>query len=104
MKFVDGLIPAIIQDVESSRVLMMGWMNEESLELTRTTGRVWFWSRSRGELWRKGDTSGHHQYVRKIETDCDEDVLLIQVEQIGAACHNGTRSCFDTRELEWRSE
>lgn len=101
MKFNDdGLIPAIIQDAANGRVLMMGWMDEEALSRTRTTGRVWFWSRSRGEYWRKGDTSGHHQYVRGIEADCDADTLLIQVEQIGAACHSGTRSCFDTQTLE----
>lgn len=101
MKFNDaGLIPAIIQDVETSRVLMMGWMNEESLELTRTSGRVWFYSRSRQELWRKGDTSGHHQYVSRIEVDCDEDTLLVHVTQMGAACHTGARSCFDSGHLE----
>lgn len=96
----NGLIPAIIQDHATGRVLMMGWMNEEAFDRTCTTGRVWFWSRSRQEYWRKGDTSGHRQYVRGIEVDCDEDTLLIQVEQIGAACHNGTRSCFDTRMIE----
>jgi len=101
MTFDDnGLIPAIIQDADTGRVLMMGWMDSEALTRTRTTGRVWFWSRSRQEYWRKGDTSGHHQYVRGIETDCDEDTLLIQVEQIGAACHTGARSCFDTQTLE----
>lgn len=101
MKFDDhGLIPAIIQDHESGRVLMLGWMNAESLELTRTGGRVVFWSRSRQELWRKGDTSGHHQYVHSIEVDCDGDALLIQVTQIGSACHNMTRSCFDTDTVE----
>ena len=101
MKFNDaGLIPAIIQDHTNGRVLMMGWMDAEALHRTRTSGRVWFWSRSRGEYWRKGDTSGHHQYVKRIEFDCDEDALLVQVEQVGAACHTGTRSCFDSGELE----
>lgn len=95
-----GLVPAIIQDDEGGRVLMMGWMNSEALTRTRETGRVWFWSRSRQEFWRKGDTSGHRQYVRGIEYDCDADTLLIQVEQIGAACHTGSRSCFDNRTLE----
>ncbi len=101
MKFNEqGLIPAIIQDHDGGRVLMMGWMDDEALRRTQTTGRVWFWSRSRQEYWRKGDTSGHRQYVRGIEVDCDEDTLLIQVEQVGAACHTGTRSCFDGRQLE----
>ncbi|AZN29427.1 phosphoribosyl-AMP cyclohydrolase [Flaviflexus salsibiostraticola] len=101
MKFNEqGLIPAVIQDQDGGRVLMMGWMDSEALHRTQTTGRVWFWSRSRQEYWRKGDTSGHRQYVRGIEVDCDEDTLLIQVEQVGAACHTGTRSCFDGRQLE----
>lgn len=101
MRFNDsGLIPAIIQDVDGGRVLMMGWMDTEALTRTRTSGRVWFWSRSRQEYWRKGDTSGHRQYVRRIETDCDADTLLIHVEQLGAACHTGTRSCFDERTVE----
>jgi phosphoribosyl-AMP cyclohydrolase len=95
----DGLVPAIIQDQKSSRVLMLGYMNRESLELTTASGRVVFWSRSRQELWRKGDTSGHVQLVRSIEADCDSDSLLIQVDQVGAACHNGTTSCFDTDHL-----
>ncbi|WP_082418349.1 phosphoribosyl-AMP cyclohydrolase [Flaviflexus massiliensis] len=95
-----GLVPAIIQDHENGRVLMMGWMNEEALTRTQQSGRVWFWSRSRGEYWRKGDTSGHRQYVRGIEYDCDGDTLLIQVKQVGAACHTGARSCFDNRTLE----
>lgn len=98
----DGLVAAIIQDRDSGRVLMLGWMNEESLRLTQESGRVWFWSRSRNELWRKGDTSGHHQYVHSIEVDCDGDALLVQVTQIGSACHLMTRSCFDTSTLEVR--
>ena len=95
-----GLVPAIIQDHENGRVLMMGWMNKEALTRTVRSGRVWFWSRSRGEYWRKGDTSGHRQYVRGIEYDCDGDTLLIQVKQVGAACHTGKRSCFDNRKLK----
>lgn len=96
----DGLVPAIIQDSTSRRVLMLGYMNLDSLTLTVETGRVVFWSRSRQELWRKGDTSGHFQLVRSIEVDCDSDALLINVEQIGSACHNGTNSCFDTSNLD----
>ncbi len=96
----DGLVPAIIQDVSSSRVLMLGYMNAESLGLTVETGRVVFWSRSRRELWRKGDTSGHIQLVRSVEVDCDSDAILVKVEQVGAACHNGTTSCFDTARID----
>lgn len=95
----DGLIPAIIQDDETGEVLMLAWMNEEALRRTRTEGRVTFWSRSRQEFWRKGDTSGHVQYVRSVALDCDRDTVLIRVEQVGAACHTGTRSCFTGREL-----
>lgn len=90
-----GLVCAVVQDAASRRVLMVGWMDPEALRRTLTTGRVTFWSRSRGEYWRKGDTSGHHQYVRGVEIDCDGDALLVQVEQVGAACHTGTPSCFD---------
>ena len=100
----DGLVPAIIQDATSSRVLMLGYMNLESLTLTVESGRVVFWSRSRQELWRKGDTSGHIQLVRSIEVDCDSDALLVRVEQVGAACHNGTTSCFDTAHLDARTD
>ncbi|MGO3147635.1 MAG: phosphoribosyl-AMP cyclohydrolase [Leucobacter sp.] len=100
LKFgADGLIPAIVQDDESERVLMLAWMDEESIRRTLTSGRVTFWSRSRQEYWRKGDTSGHRQYVRGIEMDCDGDTLLVRVVQIGAACHTGTHSCFDGRVL-----
>ena len=95
----DGLAPAIIQQWDSGEVLMLGWMDAEALRRTLTTGRVTFWSRSRQEYWRKGDTSGHVQYVRGAKLDCDGDALLIEVEQIGAACHTGTRSCFDTTDL-----
>lgn len=91
----NGLIPAIIQDDETGVVLMLAWMNAEAVQRTLTTGRVTFWSRSRGELWRKGDTSGHRQYVQSVAADCDGDTLLVRVIQIGAACHTGTRTCFD---------
>lgn len=89
-----GLIPAIIQDVESNEVLMMAYMNRESLEKTLETGQTWFWSRSRKQLWHKGATSGHFQDVQEISYDCDADCLLIKVIQTGEACHTGKRSCF----------
>jgi phosphoribosyl-AMP cyclohydrolase len=95
LKFnADGLIPAIIQDCNDGRVLMMAWMNRESLQSTIDTGKTHFWSRSRQKFWMKGESSGHTQTVKDISFDCDGDVLLIQVEQIGAACHKGYRSCF----------
>ena len=78
-----------------SQVLMVGYMDEEALRRTLTTGRVTFWSRSRQEYWRKGDTSGHVQYVKGVSIDCDGDALLVEVDQVGAACHTGTRSCFE---------
>jgi phosphoribosyl-AMP cyclohydrolase len=90
----DGLIPAIIQEQTTGRVLMMAWMNRASLQKTIETGQTHFWSRSRQKFWRKGETSGHTQTVRDIAFDCDGDTLLIQVEQIGAACHEGYKSCF----------
>lgn len=90
-----GLIPAIIQDVANNDVLMLGYMNAEALRRTLLEGRVTFWSRSRQEYWRKGDTSGHAQFVRSVHHDCDADTLLIGVEQIGAACHTGSRTCFE---------
>lgn len=92
----DGLIPAIIQSKTDGRVLMLGWMNRESFELSKETGRTVFYSRSRQELWHKGATSGNVQHIESIEYDCDADALLIQVTEHGPACHNGTRSCFDT--------
>ncbi|MBO1901953.1 phosphoribosyl-AMP cyclohydrolase [Leucobacter weissii] len=95
----DGLLPAIVQDDESGEVLMLAWMDREAVRRTLTEGRVTFWSRSRGEYWRKGDTSGHLQYVRGVSMDCDGDTLLVRVIQVGAACHTGTRSCFTDREL-----
>lgn len=89
-----GLIPAIIQDEKSGQVLMMAYMNREALEKTMSSGRTWFYSRSRQELWMKGETSGHVQKVKQIFYDCDGDTLLITVEQTGAACHTGHYSCF----------
>jgi len=89
-----GLIPAIIQEQKSGRVLMMAWMNRASLEQTIATGKTHFWSRSRQKFWMKGEESGHTQAVKDIAFDCDGDTLLIQVEQVGAACHQGFKSCF----------
>ena len=95
LKFdANGLIPAIIQERTSGRVLMMAWMHRASLEKTVATGKTHFWSRSRQQFWMKGESSGHTQTVKNIAFDCDGDTLLIQVEQIGAACHEGYRSCF----------
>ena len=94
-----GLIPAIIQDATNSEVLMVGYMNEESLKRTLDTGQVWFYSRSRQELWHKGETSGNYLHVRAILKDCDSDALLLQVEASGPVCHTGNRSCF-FRELK----
>ena len=90
----NGLLPAIVQDAETNQVLMLAYMNEESLGLTLKTGETHFWSRSRGELWHKGATSGNIQKVIEIKVDCDADTLLIQVHPIGPACHTGERSCF----------
>ena len=89
-----GLVPAIIQDDATGQVLMLGYMNEESLRLTLETGRTWFYSRSRQKLWNKGETSDHFQNVRKISYDCDCDTIIVVAEQIGAACHTGNFSCF----------
>ncbi|GAA1911497.1 phosphoribosyl-AMP cyclohydrolase [Microbacterium aoyamense] len=96
----DGLVAAIIQQWDTHEVLMLGWMDAEALRRTLTEGRVTFWSRSRQEYWRKGDTSGHAQYVRGARLDCDGDAILVQVEQIGAACHTGDRTCFDADDLD----
>ena len=90
-----GLVAAIVQQHDSGEVLMLGWMDDEALHRTLTQGRVTFWSRSRGEYWRKGDTSGHVQHVRSVALDCDGDALLVRVHQVGAACHTGTRTCFE---------
>jgi len=92
-----GLVPAVVQDVENGDVLMMAWMNRASLERTLEERRTVFWSRSRRELWRKGDTSGHVQHVDEVRVDCDGDVLLVRVHQVGAACHTGERTCFFRR-------
>ena len=92
---VDGLLPAIAQDAESGRVVMAAWMNRDALQETVRTGNAVYWSRSRQRLWRKGEESGHVQKVRSIRTDCDGDVLLLAVEQVGGiACHTGRESCF----------
>ncbi|MBI3870027.1 MAG: phosphoribosyl-AMP cyclohydrolase [Verrucomicrobia bacterium] len=90
----DGLIPAIIQEQSTGRVLMMAWMNKASLETTLSTGKTHFWSRSRQKFWMKGESSGHVQTVKDVSFDCDGDTLLIQVDQVGAACHEGYKSCF----------
>ncbi|MGC5166128.1 phosphoribosyl-AMP cyclohydrolase [Luteimicrobium sp. DT211] len=90
-----GLVAAIVQQHDTGEVLMLGWMDDEALRRTLTSGRVTFWSRSRSEYWRKGDTSGHAQYVRSVAIDCDGDALLVRVDQVGAACHTGARTCFE---------
>ncbi|KQR25329.1 MULTISPECIES: phosphoribosyl-AMP cyclohydrolase [Microbacterium] len=95
----DGLVAAVIQQFDSREVLMVGWMDAEALKRTLTSGRVTFWSRSRQEYWRKGDTSGHIQLVKGARLDCDGDTLLIEVDQIGAACHTGDHTCFDADDL-----
>jgi phosphoribosyl-AMP cyclohydrolase len=95
----DGLIPVIVQDDDTGEVLILAYMNEEALRRTRESGQVWFYSRSRRELWHKGDTSGNFLNVRRILRDCDDDALLIRVQATGPACHTGERSCF-YRELE----
>lgn len=90
----NGLVPAIVQDAETNEVLMLAYMNAESLRLTVETGETWFWSRSRGELWHKGATSGNIQKIVEIKVDCDADTLLVLVNPAGPACHTGERSCF----------
>ncbi len=95
----DGLVAAVVQQFDTREVLMLGWMDEEALHRSLTTGRVTFWSRSRAEYWRKGDTSGHIQIVKGVSLDCDGDALLVLVDQIGAACHTGSATCFTGREL-----
>ncbi|WP_313408673.1 phosphoribosyl-AMP cyclohydrolase [Aeromicrobium sp.] len=94
-----GLVPAVVQDATSRAVLMMGWMDDEALHRTLTTGRSTFWSRSREEYWVKGETSGHTQHVREVRLDCDGDTLLLVVDQVGAACHTGATTCFDEDRL-----
>lgn len=97
LKYNDaGLIPAIAQDHATGEILMMAWMNAQSLMKTLETGQVTYWSRSRQEFWAKGATSGHVQTLKELRVDCDRDCLLMQVDQIGAACHTGARSCFYT--------
>lgn len=98
-----GLIPAIVQDVNTKQVLMMAWMNQEALALTMETKKATYWSRSRKKLWVKGETSGHFQTVQNIWYDCDADTLLLLVEQQGAACHTGSKSCF-FREVPMKGE
>jgi phosphoribosyl-AMP cyclohydrolase len=94
----DGLVPAIAQDAGDGRILMVAWMNREALALTAQEGRAVYWSRSRQKLWRKGEESGHSQLVREVRLDCDNDVIVLQVEQQGGiACHTGRRSCFFQR-------
>jgi phosphoribosyl-AMP cyclohydrolase len=89
-----GLVPAVVQDADNGDVLMVAYMNAESLERTLDEGRTVFWSRSRHELWRKGETSGNVQHVESVRVDCDADTLLVRVHQTGAACHTGNRTCF----------
>jgi phosphoribosyl-AMP cyclohydrolase len=94
-----GLVAAVVQQHDTGEVLMLGWMDDEALRRTLTEGRVTFWSRSRSEYWRKGDTSGHVQHVRSVALDCDGDAVLVRVDQVGAACHTGDRTCFDAGDL-----
>jgi phosphoribosyl-AMP cyclohydrolase len=89
-----GLLPAVVQDEKDGAVLMVAWMDAEAVRRTLTTGHTWFWSRSRRRHWQKGETSGNVQHVRSVTADCDLDTLLVRVEQVGVACHEGTRSCF----------
>ncbi len=89
-----GLLPAVVQDDADGTVLMVGFMDAEAVRRTLSSGRTWFWSRSRRRYWQKGETSGHAQHVRSVTADCDRDTLLVRVEQVGVACHLGSRSCF----------
>lgn len=91
----DGLVPAIVQQYDTGEVLMLGWMDDEALARTLSTGRATYWSRSRAEYWVKGETSGHRQWVREVRLDCDKDTILVKVDQEGAACHTGDATCFD---------
>ena len=91
----NGLVCAVVQQYDTGEVLMVGWMNDDALDQTLTGGRAVFWSRSRQEIWRKGDTSGHAQWVKSVSLDCDGDSLLVRVDQVGPACHTGEHSCFD---------
>jgi phosphoribosyl-AMP cyclohydrolase len=92
----DGLVAAVIRDAVTGEVLMLGWMDDEALHRTLTTGLATYWSRSREAYWVKGESSGHKQHVREIRIDCDGDALLVSVDQVGAACHTGDHSCFDS--------
>ena len=92
----DGLVCAVVQQHDTREVLMVAWMNDDALAETLTSGRAVYWSRSRQELWRKGDTSGHRQTVVRASLDCDGDAILLEVDQVGAACHTGERTCFLT--------
>jgi phosphoribosyl-AMP cyclohydrolase len=94
-----GLVVAVAQQHDTGEVLMVGWMDDEALHRTLTTGRVTYWSRSRGEYWVKGGTSGHQQWVRSVALDCDGDTVLVTVDQVGGACHTGDRTCFDRGRL-----
>jgi phosphoribosyl-AMP cyclohydrolase len=94
-----GLVPAIAQQYDTGEVLMLGWMDDEALHRTLTTGRCTYYSRSRREYWAKGDTSGHVQHVKSVALDCDGDTILVRVDQVGAACHTGDRTCFEADEL-----
>ena len=94
LKFIDGLVPVIVQDTETREVLMMAYANDEAVRLTQQTGFAHYYSRSRKKLWKKGEESGHFQRVKRILADCDEDCLIYEVEQTGAACHMGYRTCF----------
>ena len=96
----DGLVPAVAQQYDTGEVLMLGWMDDEALHRTLTTGRCTYWSRSRGEYWVKGETSGHQQWVKSVALDCDGDTVLVRVDQVGAACHTGDRTCFDAAILD----
>jgi len=95
-----GLMAAIAQQYDTGEVLMLGWMDDEALHRTLTTGRCTYWSRSRQEYWVKGETSGHLQFVKSVALDCDADAILVQVDQVGAACHTGDRTCFDAGLLD----
>ena len=94
-----GLVPAVVQQHDTGEVLMLGWMDDEALHRTLTTGRATYWSRSRQEYWVKGETSGHAQKVIEVRLDCDADTLLVRVDQVGVACHAGDRTCFDADRL-----
>jgi phosphoribosyl-AMP cyclohydrolase len=95
-----GLVTAVVQQHDTGEVLMVGWMDDEALHRTLTTGRATYWSRSRRSYWVKGETSGHAQFVKSVALDCDGDSLLVRVDQVGPACHTGERTCFDADQLE----